>query len=353
MIILNKSLPRRTFLRGAGAALAIPFLDSMVPVFGAVASGITQRPTRLSFIEVPNGIIMDQFTPSTEGENFELTPVLKPLAAFKDRMLVLSGLAQNQAAKIDGEIGGDHPRACTAFLTGAHARMTSGADLKAGISVDQVAAREFKKHTQLASLEVGMESSEVVGACESAYSCAYYNTISWLNETTPLPMENRPRVIFERLFGDSGTTDPKIRMQRMKENKSILDAVVANVKNLREKLPASDRGKIDQYLDAIRDVERRIQVAEQQSDRELPEVTGPVGVPSVFSEYYKLLVDLQVLAWQSDMTRVSTFQIGHEMSNRAYPELGFGDAHHSVTHHQGDKEKIAKTIQVNISSILD
>ena len=232
MIILNKSLPRRTFLRGAGAALAIPFLDSMVPVFGAVASGITQRPTRLSFIEVPNGIIMDQFTPSTEGENFELTPVLKPLAAFKDRMLVLSGLAQNQAAKIDGEIGGDHPRACTAFLTGAHARMTSGADLKAGISVDQVAAREFKKHTQLASLEVGMESSEVVGACESAYSCAYYNTISWLNETTPLPMENRPRVIFERLFGDSGTTDPKIRMQRMKENKSILDAVVANVKKL-------------------------------------------------------------------------------------------------------------------------
>ncbi len=348
MIILNKTLPRRTFLRGAGAALALPFLDAMVPVFGANAPGITDRPTRLSFLEVPNGIIMDQFTPTTEGPDYELTPVLEPLAAFKDRMLVISGLAQNEAAKIDGEIGGDHPRACTAYLTGAHARMTSGADLRAGISVDQVAAREFRKYTQLASLEVGMESSEVVGACESAYSCAYYNTISWLNETTPLPMENRPRVIFERLFGDSGTTDPKIRLQRMKENKSILDAVVANVKSLRAKLPESDRGKIDQYIDAIRDVERRIELAEQQSDRDLPEVTGPVGVPGVFSEYYKLMADLQVLAWQSDMTRICTFQIGHEMSNRAYPELGFGDAHHSVTHHQGDKEKIAKTIQVNI-----
>jgi hypothetical protein len=220
--------------------------------------------------------------------------------------------------------------------------------LQAGISVDQVAAREFKKHTQLASLEVGLESAEVIGACESAYSCAYYNTVSWLNETTPLPMENRPRVIFERMFGDSGTTDPKIRMQRMQENKSILDAVVMKVKKLREKLPHSDRGKIDQYLDAIRDVERRIQLAEVQSDRELPEMAGPVGTPNKFSDYYKLMVDLQVLAWQSDLTRVCTFQIGHEMSNRAYPELGFGDSHHSVTHHTGNKEKIAKTIQVNI-----
>ncbi|NNE38756.1 MAG: DUF1552 domain-containing protein, partial [Gammaproteobacteria bacterium] len=300
------------------------------------------------FIEVPNGIMMDKFTPATEGAGYALTPILEPLAPYKDRMLVIGGLAQNQAAKQDGEIGGDHPRACTAFLTGSHARMTSGADLRAGISVDQVAAQELKKHTQLASLEVGMESSEVVGACESAYSCAYYNTISWLNETTPLPMENRPRVIFERMFGDSGTTDPKIRMKRMQENKSILDAVVINIKRLREKLPASDRGKIDQYLDAIRDVERRIQVAEVQSDRDLPEMTGPVGTPKKFSDYYKLMVDLQVLAWQSDMTRVCTFQIGHEMSNRAYPELGFGDSHHSVTHHLGDKEKIAKTTQINI-----
>jgi hypothetical protein len=346
MMIFNKSIPRRTFIKGVGATVALPFLDSMLPVFAAVDAG--NRPTRLSFIEVPNGIMMDKFTPTTVGAGYELTPVLEPLAAYKDRMLVLGGLAQNQAAKQDGEIGGDHPRACTAFLTGAHAKMTSGADLRAGISVDQVAARELKKHTQLASLEIGMESSEVVGACESAYSCAYYNTVSWLNDTTPLPMENRPRVIFERMFGDSGTTDPKIRMQRMQENKSILDAVVTNIKRLREKLPAADRGKIDQYLDAIRDVERRIQVAEAQSDRDLPEMVGPVGTPNKFSDYYKVMVDLQVLAWQSDMTRICTFQIGHEMSNRAYPEIGFGDSHHSVTHHLGDKEKIAKTIQINI-----
>jgi hypothetical protein len=169
-----------------------------------------------------------------------------------------------------------------------------------------------------------------------------------MNETTPLPMENRPRVIFERLFGDSGTTDPKVRMQRLQENQSILDAVLVKVKKLRDKLPESDRGKIDQYLDAIRDVERRIQMAEAQSDRDLPEIAGPVGTPGKFSDYFKLMADMQVLAWQSDMTRVCTFQIGHEMSNRAYPELGFGDAHHSVTHHTGNKEKIAKTIKVNI-----
>jgi hypothetical protein len=207
-------------------------------------------------------------------------------------------------------VGGDHPRACTAWLTATHCKMTSGADLRAGISADQIAARELGKYTQLASLEVGLESAEVVGACESAYGCAYYNTISWRNETTPLPMENRPRAIFERLFGD--------------------------------------RGKIEQYLEAVRDVERRMQLADAQGDHEVPRIGGPMGIPQVFSDYYKLMADLLVLAWQTDMTRVCTFQVGHEMSGRAYPEVGFGDAHHSVTHHQGDPEKIAKVIQINI-----
>jgi hypothetical protein len=226
--------------------------------------------------------------------------------------------------------------------------MTSGADLHAGISVDQVAAREFGKYTQLASLEMGLESAEVVGACESAYSCAYYNTISWRNETTPLPMENRPRVIFERLFGDSGSTDPNIRLARMKENRSILDAVLEDVSRLRGKLPPTDRGKIDQYLEAVRDVERRIELAENQPQVDLPTLTNPVGIPNIFSDYFKLMTDLQVLSWQTDMTRVCTFQVGHEMSGRAYPEVGFGDAHHSVTHHQGDVEKIEKVIKINI-----
>jgi hypothetical protein len=346
MIILNKIMQRRTFLRGAGTALALPFLDAMIPVFGAGHEA--QRPIRLSFMEVPNGIMMDKWTPDTEGSGFQLKPVMDSLAPFRDRMLVLSGLDQNEARQLEGELGGDHSRACAAYLTGAHCKMTSGADLRAGISVDQVAAREFGKYTQLASLEVGLESSEVVGACESAYSCAYYNTISWRTETNPLPMENRPRVIFERLFGDSGTTDARVRMARIRENNSILDSVMDEISLLRKRIPATDRGKVDQYIEAIRDVERRLQIAESQSDRELPEMAGPVGTPAKFSEYYKLMADLQVLAWQSDMTRICTFQIGHEMSNRAYPELGFGDSHHSVTHHQGDPEKIDKTIQVNI-----
>jgi len=344
MVITKKSIPRRAFLRGAGAVLALPVLDAMTPALAAE----TKRPIRLSFIEVPNGIMMDKWTPGTVGPNFALTPVLEPLAAFKDRMVVLSGLDQHQSAALGFEIGGDHPRACTAWLTGAHAKMTSGADLRAGISVDQVAAREFGKYTQLASLEVGLESSEVVGACESAYGCAYYNTISWRNDTTPLPMENRPRAIFERLFGEGGTSHPEVRVALRQKDRSILDAVTEDVRRLRGKLGGSDRGKIDQYLEAVRDVERRMELAEKQSDHELPQIAGPVGAPQVFSEYYKLMADLMVLAWQTDMTRVCTFQIGHEMSNRAYPEVGFGDAHHSVTHHQGDPEKINKTTQINI-----
>lgn len=346
MVIHKKALHRRTFLRGAGAALTLPLLDAMIPALGHAAE--TTRPIRLAFIEVPNGIMMDKWTPSTEGADFALTPVLEPLSSFRDRMLVLSGLDQDQAEAFANEVGGDHPRACTAWLTGAHARMTSGADLKAGISVDQVAAREFGKYTQLASLEVGLESAEVVGACESAYSCAYYNTISWRNDTTPMPMENRPRAIFERLFGDTGTTDPKLRMVRTQENRSILDAVAEDVTRLRGRLGRTDRGKIDQYLEAVRDVERRIQLAESQGAPKLPQLNSPIGVPPVFTDYYRLMTDLMVLAWQTDMTRVCTFQIGHEMSGRAYPEVGFGDAHHSVTHHQGDAEKISKVIQINI-----
>jgi hypothetical protein len=346
MVIRKTSISRRAVLRGAGATLALPMLDAMIPAC-AVAAPETVRPIRLSFIEVPNGIMMDKWTPKTEGANFALTPVLEPLAPFQDRMLVLSGLNHYQAEMLANESGGDHPRACTAWLTGAHAKMTSGADLRAGISVDQVAAKEFSKYTQLASLEIGLESAEVVGSCETTYSCAYFNTISWRNETTPLPMENRPRAIFERLFGDSATTDPKVRIARTKENRSILDAVAEDAARLRGRLSYADRGKIDQYVEAVRDVERRIQLAEAQGAPKLPQLGGPIGIPLGFSEYYKLMADLQVLAWQTDMTRVCTFQIGHEMSGRAYPEVGFGDSHHSLTHHQGDPEKIAKTAQIN------
>jgi hypothetical protein len=347
MVISGKSVDRRTFLRGTGAALALPLLDAMTPARAVEAA----RPIRLGFVAVPNGImnLNNEFVPKAAGKLNELTPILQPLADFKDRMLVISGLDNQQAAGLNFEIAGDHPRACTAWLTATHARMTSGADLKAGISADQIAAREFSKSTQLASLEVGLESAEVIGSCEAAYSCAYYNTIAWRDDNTPLPMENRPRAIFERLFGAAGTTDPAVRQLLRQEDHSILDAVNQDVKRLRGRLGGPDRGKIDQYLEAVRDVERRIQLAEVQSkDHPLPTLQGPGGIPAVFSEYYRLMTDLMVLAWQTDMTRVTTFQIGHEMSTRAYPEAGFGDSHHSVTHHHGDPEKIAKTTKINI-----
>src|SRR5215467_5232409 len=343
MVVFKKAIPRRTLLRGMGAALALPFLDAMTPVFSAA----TKRPVRMAFMQVPNGIfnLRNEWTPLSVGANWELTKTLEPLAAFKDRMVVISGLDNQQAAGLNGEVGGDHPRACTAWLTGTHAKMTSGADLHAGISVDQIAAKEFGQHTQLGSLEIGLETAEVVGACESAYGCAYYNTISWRNETTPLPMENRPRAVFERLFGDAGA-DPKVRLALREEDRSILDAINSEVKRLRIRVGGTDRSKIDQYLEAVRDVERRMQLAEKQGDPDLP-IGNPVGAPEVFSDYFKLMADLMVLAWQTDMTRVITFQMGHEMSSRAYPEVGFGDAHHPNTHHQGDPEKIEKTTKIN------
>src|SRR6266568_3599455 len=344
MVITRKSIPRRTFLRGTGAVLALPVLDAMTPAFAAE----TARPIRMAFMQVPNGImnLKNEFAPKAEGPLGEMTRILEPLSDHKDRLVVMSGLDSQQAAGLNFEVGGDHPRACTAWLTGTHAKMTSGADLHAGISVDQIAARQFGKETQLASLEIGLESPEVVGACESAYGCAYYNTISWRNETSPLPMENRPRAIFERLFGESGT-NPEVRLAMRQEERSILDAINADVRRLRGKLGGTDRGKIDQYLEAIRDVERRMQLAEKQTDREVPQIEGPAGAPEVFSEYFKLMSDLMTLAWQTDMTRVITFMMGHEMSGRAYPEVGFGDAHHPCTHHQGDPEKIEKTVKIN------
>jgi Protein of unknown function (DUF1552) len=344
MVITRKSIDRRAFLRGTGAAFALPLLDAMTPAFAADAA----RPTRMAFVQVPNGIfnLNNEFSPKAVGD-LEITPILRPLEDFKDRMLVLSGLDSQQAAGLGFEIAGDHPRACTAWLTGTHAKMTAGADLHAGVSADQIAAQEFGKETQLSSLEVALESSEVVGSCEAAYSCAYFNTISWRDDSSPLPMEHRPRALFERLFGAAGTTDPKVRAILRQEDRSILDAVNQDVDRLRGSLGGKDRGKIDQYLEAVRDVERRIQRAESQSNRDIPMLEGPGGVPSVFAEYYKLMADLMVLAWQTDMTRVITFQVGHEMSLRSYPELGFSDSHHSQTHHHGEVEKQAKVIQIN------
>ncbi len=345
MMIFKKSISRRTFLRGAGAALAVPMLDAMCPAFTSAAETESNLAKRLSFFTVPNGIIMEKWTPPTVGKGFELLPILEPLAGFKDRMLVISGLANNEARKLEFEVAGDHPRACSAYLTATHPKMTSGADIQCGISIDQVAARELGKRTPLPSLELGLEAS-AMGACESAYSCTYYNTISWSSPTTPLPMENRPRAVFERLFGDS--TDPAERKARMEENRSILDFVSEDLNRLMRSVGTSDRAKLDQYFEAMRSVEQQIQIAEQQGVKDLPKYDKPIGVPEPFSNYAKLMLDLEVLAFQGDVTRVCTFMLGHEMGGRAYPELGFGDPHHSLTHHQGDKAKIAKVAEINV-----
>src|SRR5215471_3553888 len=261
MAVFKKSISRRTFLRGTGAALALPMLDAMVPAFGSTLETASNQAKRLSFFTVPNGIIMDKWTPAAVGKPFELTPILEPLSAFKDRLLVISGLANNEARKLEFEVAGDHPRACSTYLTGTHPKMTSGSDIHCGISIDQVAARELGKRTQLPSLELGLEQS-AMGACESAYSCTYYNTISWSGPTTPLPMENRPRAVFERLFGDS--TDPKERQARMEENRSILDFVSDDLSKLMRSVGQSDRAKLDQYFEAVRNVEQQIQIAERQ-----------------------------------------------------------------------------------------
>ena len=343
-MIFQKAIPRRAFLRGAGAAVALPLLDSMLPAFAAE----TSKPNlRFSIFYVPNGIIMGKWTPATEGASFELTPIMKPLAGFRENLLVLSGLAQNQGHSMPGEIAGDHPRASASYLTCVHPKMTSGPDLRAGTSVDQIAAGELAKQTQLASLELGIETADVLGSCESAYSCAYYNTISWKNPNTPLPMENNPRAIFERLFGESDSTDREERLARIQEKRSVLDFVSRGVSRLMKDVGPSDRVKVTQYLEAVRDVERRIQMAEEQSSREMPTLHRPTGIPATFTEHIKLMIDLQVLAYQSDLTRVGTLMVGHEMGLQAYPELGFADPYHPLTHHNGDPEKVAKVIQID------
>jgi len=351
MMIFKKAIPRRTFLRGLGATLALPLLDGMVPAFASSMDTSAKAATRLSIVYIPTGLIMDKWTPAAEGSAFGITPIMEPLAPFRDRFVVLSGLAlKNADALLPGEGAvGNHSRASATFLSGVHPKKTEGADLEAGTTIDQIVAKEFGKKTQLASLELAMEE-ELVGECERGYSCAYLNTISWRSPTTPMPMETQPRFVFERLFGEGDSTDPEERLARARENRSILDSVSQDVAHLLPGLGAGDRAKVDQYLEAVRDVERRIQMAEEQGSRgiSVPLMEKPLGVPETFGEYAKLMFDLQVLAFQTDMTRVITMMVAREQSAKAYPEIGVGDPHHPLTHHNGDKEKIAKVLKINM-----
>ena len=347
MIITKKALPRRTFLRGLGTTLALPLLDAMVPAFAATRNTAGKPACRMGFVYVPNGIIMDRFTPATEGAGFELTPILKPLAPFRDRFLVLSGLAHINGRPL-GDGPGDHARAGATFLTGVHPKKTEGVDIHAGISADQIAARELGKRTQLASLEMSLEAPGLLGNCDSGYSCAYTNTISWRTPTTPMPMEVNPRAVFERLFGDGESTDPAARAARANEDRSILDSVREDVARLEPSLDSRDRGKLVDYLDSIRDLERRIRMAEQQTaEIELPVMQRPIGVPASFEEHAKLMFDLQVIAFQADLTRIVSFMLAREGSNRTYRTIGVPDPHHGISHHQHDAEKIAKLAKIN------
>ncbi|MYN68527.1 MAG: DUF1552 domain-containing protein [Acidobacteria bacterium] len=348
MIITKNSLPRRTFLRGVGASLALPLLDGMVPAFAAVRNSAAKPIPRLFTGYVPNGVIMNQWTPADGEALTDLPATLQPLTPFKDKLLVVSGLADAPAFPLPGEGTGDHVRAAATFLTGVHPKKTDGPDIRAGTSMDQIAAGVLGKETVLNSLELAIDPNELIGACEAGWSCAYANTLSWRNPTNPLPMENQPRAVFERLFGDTDNTTPEARLARIREDRSILDSLVHEVADFQRVLGPGDRTKVTQYLDAIRDIERRIQFAEAQSHRELPELARPSGgIPDTFEEHARMMVDLQVLAFQADLTRVITFMMSREVSPRTYPELGIPDPHHGLSHHQNRPEQMAKLAKLN------
>lgn len=343
-------LARRTFLRGLGTAVALPLLDAMTPAFARpnrlVENG---SPRRLAFAYVPNGVIMEDWTPAAEGRDYELTRILKPLEPFREDLLVLTGLTHNNGRAL-GDGPGDHARAAASYLTGVHPKKTSGADIKNGVSVDQVAANEIGQATRFASLELGTEPGRLAGNCDSGYSCAYSNSISWRGETIPNPPEINPRLVFERMFGsEDQPTDPVVRERRSLYKKSILDFVREDAQSLMGGLGAADKRKMDEYLTAVRDIEKRIALAESGETQQLsPTFERPAGVPVDFAEHVNLMFDLTALALQSDMTRVTTFMFGREGSNRTYREIGVPGAHHGMTHHKGDEEKIADIAKINI-----
>jgi len=342
MMIFRKSIPRRTFLRGAGATIALPFLDAMFPAF-ALANQRSEAARRFSIIYAPNGMNMKDWTPADTGRSFKLSPTLEPLTAYKDKMLVLSGLNNNEGDAWPGEgETAPHERAGGVFLTGVHP-LREG---RTGISIDQIVARELGKYTQLASMELGLHTSDAVGNCEKGWSCAYISTLSWRTPTTPLPIEYRPRAVFERLFGDS--TDPAVRLARIQKEKSILDSVTEATLRMKKSLGGGDRNRLTEFLEGVREVEHRIQMAEQGSGQDLPAMEPPTGIPSEFADHLKLMFDLQVLAYQTDMTRMITFMTGPEQSNRTYPEIGVRDVHHSLSHHRGDPVSLEKLSKINL-----
>jgi hypothetical protein len=340
MYLSRKSLPRRTFLRGAGATVALPLLDAMVPSLTALAQTPAAPRTRFGAVFIPNGAIMESWTPVNAGPGLELAPILKPLEPFRDSLVVISNLVRAATP------GGDHAVSAAGWLTGVGAKRTEAEDILAGITIDQVVARQIGQDTPFPSLELATEDfTGYIGACTTGYSCAYANTISWSSPTTPLPMEINPRVVFERLFGEPGSAAQ--RADRIRRDRSILDFVTEEATRLRQRLGARDLTRLDQYLNNVREIERRIQRTEAHNRSRVLPTDAPIGVPESFEEHVGLLYDLLALAYEAELTRVFTYMVARELSARTYPQAGVPEQHHQVSHHGNDPDKIAKVARIN------
>ena len=340
MFISKLSLPRRTFLRGMGATVALPFLEAMVPAMTATAKTAANPPRRWGAVFFPNGAIMEQWSPAAVGSGFDFSPSLKPLEGFRDSLVVVSNLTRA------GTTAGDHAVSAAGWLTGVYAKRTEAEDVRANTTIDQIAAKQIGQDTPFPSLELATEDfTGYVGACTVGFSCVYANTISWSTPTTPLPMEINPRVVFERLFGEPGT--PGQRRAHRQRDLSILDVIAEEANALQRGLGARDRTRFTQYLDNIREIERRIQRTEDRNSAQVTTPDAPVGIPESFEEHVGLMFDLLTVAYQTDLTRVFTFMMSRELSQRTYPQIGVPDQHHGVSHHGNDPEKIAKVAKIN------
>jgi len=340
MMITKKALPRRTILRGIGTTLALPLLDAMVPAMTALAATPAKPVRRLGFVYMPMGANISQWTPPGKGSLTELSPALRSLAPVVDHLTVLTNMELRNAYP------GTHATSNAAFLSAAKAKWTESSDYYLGTTVDQIAAKQLGRETRLPSLEIAMDLLTTVGQCDNGYACVYQNNLSWSSPISPLPAEAHPRVVFERLFGDGGSSAE--RLAELRKNASLLDSVNEGISRLQRKLGPGDRTKVTQYLDTVREVERRIQKAEAETaDSRLPDLDRPVGVPAAYADHARLMFDLQVLALQGDVTRVIAFQLAREASTRTYPEIGVSEAHHPLTHNGGNPEMLAKVAKIN------
>lgn len=340
MNLLKQPLPRRTFLRGVGATLALPLLDAMVPTRAAAAGSPALPARRLGFIFIPMGCDASRWTPPGGEKLGELSPILSPLAPVKDHVCVLSNM------ELQNAYPGTHSSSNAAFLSAARAKHTESTDYYLGTTVDQVAAKQIGRATQLPSLELSMDMMQTIGQCDNGYACVYQNNLSWSSPTTPLPAEAHPRLVFENLFGEGGSKAD--RQAALRRRASLLDFVKDDLARLGRELGPADRAKVDQYLESVRDVERRIQKAEKDvAEKQLPDLDRPVGAPASYAEHARLMFDLQALAFQGDVTRIITFQLARETSNRTYPEIGVPDPHHPLSHHGNDPAKIARIAKIN------